>query len=301
MNTVLVVDDSVIDRRRVAGLLERSEPYAILYADDGTTALEQLQGHQVDVVLTDLTMPGMDGLALVKAMQAKYPHVPVVLMTSMGSEETAVQALRQGAASYVPKRRLATDLVRTVSSIIASGRADRVNSELLGHRTRIVSSFSVPPLLDLVTAVPAFVQRTLAEVWRCDPRELTNLGIAVEEALLNALYYGTLEISPKTRHAGDAELQAAVDQRVQAPPYRDRRIFVEVRVTPMQVTIVIRDEGPGFDTSTIPDPDDPTLLETTEGRGLRLMQTFMDQVTYNAAGNEVTLTSRRPRKRANAS
>ena len=56
---------------------------------------------------------------------------------------------------------------------------------------------------------------------------------------------------------------------------------------------VIRDEGPGFDPRELPDPTDPTNLERPSGRGLLLMRTFMDDVSYNDDGNQVTLIKRR--------
>ena len=59
-----------------------------------------------------------------------------------------------------------------------------------------------------------------------------------------------------------------------------------------QAVFVIRDDGPGFDPSTLPDPTDPEYLERPHGRGLMLMRTFMDEVTYNAAGNEVRMVKR---------
>jgi anti-sigma regulatory factor (Ser/Thr protein kinase) len=56
---------------------------------------------------------------------------------------------------------------------------------------------------------------------------------------------------------------------------------------------VIRDEGPGFDVATVPDPTDPENFTKPSGRGLLLIRTFMDEVKHNAAGNEITLVRRR--------
>ena len=56
---------------------------------------------------------------------------------------------------------------------------------------------------------------------------------------------------------------------------------------------MIRDEGGGFDVSSVPDPEAPGALEGEKGRGLSLMRTFMDDVTFNDAGNEVTMIKRR--------
>ena len=60
------------------------------------------------------------------------------------------------------------------------------------------------------------------------------------------------------------------------------------------MTYVIRDEGVGFDTSQLPDPTRPDTMLKAQGRGLFLIQAFMDEVEHNAAGNEIRLTKRAP-------
>jgi anti-sigma regulatory factor (Ser/Thr protein kinase) len=84
-----------------------------------------------------------------------------------------------------------------------------------------------------------------------------------------------------------------VQQRRQSSPYLDRRIHVQAKLSRESILFVIRDEGPGFDPRRLPDPTDPANLETVSGRGVFLMRTFMDEVIYNATGNEVTLIKRR--------
>ena len=111
MPSVLVVDDSAVDRRLAAGLLRNEGNWQVELAESAEQALARLAGSPVDLVLTDLRMPGMDGLALLKAIRLQYANLPVVLMTAEGSEDLAVEALRQGAASYVPKQQLAAMLV----------------------------------------------------------------------------------------------------------------------------------------------------------------------------------------------
>jgi len=59
------------------------------------------------------------------------------------------------------------------------------------------------------------------------------------------------------------------------------------------VTFIVRDEGPGFDPSALPDPTDPENLLKPCGRGVMLIRTFMDQVNFSAKGNEITMVKRR--------
>jgi len=67
---------------------------------------------------------------------------------------------------------------------------------------------------------------------------------------------------------------------------------VAVEITPQMGRFVIRDQGPGFDPTSLPDPTAPENLEKVSGRGLLLMRTFMDEVHFNEVGNEVVLIKR---------
>ncbi len=69
-------------------------------------------------------------------------------------------------------------------------------------------------------------------------------------------------------------------------------MFVAAEESRTGVTYAIRDEGPGFDPSTLPDPTDPANLERVSGRGLLLIHAFMDEVRHNPTGNEITMVKR---------
>ena len=107
----------------VQTLLLESTSLEVAFADDGQAALAQLAKELPDIIVTDLHMPNVDGLHLVQAVRREFPSVPVVLITGQGSEDLAVQALKAGAASYVPKRSLSAELVPTVMQVLALARA----------------------------------------------------------------------------------------------------------------------------------------------------------------------------------
>jgi DNA-binding NtrC family response regulator len=100
--TVLVVDDEVGMVTLLRNYLTR-EGYEIHTAPSGETALQLLEDHDCDVVLTDLRMGGMDGLALVRAIHATRPEIPVILMTAFGGIDTAIEAVKAGAYHFVAK------------------------------------------------------------------------------------------------------------------------------------------------------------------------------------------------------
>jgi CheY-like chemotaxis protein/anti-sigma regulatory factor (Ser/Thr protein kinase) len=291
--TLLIVDDSAIDRRLAGGLLETQLGCTTVYAADGKEALQQLAAQLPDLVLTDLQMPEMNGLQLAAAVKAEYPHLPVVLMTAQGSEEIAAQALRQGAASYVPKRRLAQDLVPTVQRILAGSLEDRAHNQLMHYLEASESVFVLANDLGLIKALVTHVQHKLRCLPLADETERLRVGLALEEALTNAYYHGNLEVGAGDGKADrQAHEQRAAERRFQAP-YRDRRIRVSAKICRDEAVFVVRDEGPGFDVSRLPTATDLLDVEHGAGRGVVLMRTIMDEVRYNDAGNEITLIKRR--------
>jgi CheY-like chemotaxis protein/anti-sigma regulatory factor (Ser/Thr protein kinase) len=292
--SILVVDDGVVDRRLASGLVQKRLGWKVMVAGNGAEALALLAKETPAVVLTDMQMPEMDGLELVEAVRSQYPHVPVVLMTAHGSEDLAIRALHAGAASYVPKKSLARDLAETLQQVVAATRTDRRQKRLLECVTRMETDFTLENDPALMPALVGHVKDYLCRLRFCDPNMQTRVGIALEEALLNGLYHGNLELSSDLRQQGDGqEYYRLAEERRGLAPYRERRLSVEVRMSPAQATFVVRDEGPGFDPTTLPDPTDPANLEKTTGRGLLLIRAFMDEVQHNAAGNEITLVKRR--------
>src|SRR5262249_26413862 len=293
MPSVLVVDDSTMDRHLAVGLLRKMPDWTVFEAIDGRDALAKLELHLPDLVVTDMMMPNMNGLELVSEVKEQYPLVPIILMTSQGSEEIAVEALQKGAASYVPKRLLASELVEVVDRVLTSSHEVRGRSRLMNRMSRYEYVFTLENELELVCAISSFLREEAIRLRLCSRSECLRLGVAIEEALLNAYYHGNLEISSKLREEDHRLYHEAAQSRSKQAPYRDRKIFVSVKISPTQAVYSIRDEGPGFDPALLPDPTDPANLDRPCGRGMLLMRTFMDNVIYNDRGNEVTLFKER--------
>jgi CheY-like chemotaxis protein len=287
-----VVDDSIVHRRVVGRIVEESCGYKIVYAKNGLEALAALQQQLPSVVLTDLHMPEMDGLALVENIRARYPLVPVVLMTSDGSEDIALQALRNGASSYIPKRSLEAELGTILPQVVAATKVIRHRHLGLDCLTYRKSHFRLAPSPALVPAVLVMLQEDLAGLQSWDETARLRMSMALKEALDNALYHGTLELGAALHQKDAPTLKELVAQRCQMRQYRDRGVYVQATLLPSEATFVIRDEGPGFNFAALPDPKDPANL-SKGSRGLLLIRTFMDNVLFNQSGNQITLIKRR--------
>src|SRR5262249_39716448 len=104
--------------------------------------------------------------------------------------------------------------------------------------------------------------------------------------------HGNLELTSEQREGDQEVYQQLIDERTGKEPFASRQLTVAIEITPSQGQFVIRDQGRGFDPAKLPDPTDPENLEKVSGRGLLLMRTFMDEVTFNDTGNEVTMIKR---------
>jgi len=99
---VLIVDDEPNLRKILAAQLARDD-YEVLLAEDGEQGLMLLRENHVDLVITDLKMPKVDGMALLKEAVREHPELPVVMITAHGTVDTAVEALKSGAFDYLTK------------------------------------------------------------------------------------------------------------------------------------------------------------------------------------------------------
>ena len=288
---VLIVDDSPVDATKAAGIVARTLGWRVERAADGKAALAAIARNRPAVVLTDLQMPELDGLGLVEHLHAQDPLLPVVLMTAHGSEEIAVEALRRGASSYVPKRNLGLHLAETLGLVVGAAAAGRQRQQLLADcLTESAETFVLPNDPAMLRPMVARLQDELASLGLVGEKRRLRAGVAFEEALTNALYHGNLEVSSDLRDGPDpgAYQRLAADRRT-IPPYRDRRIRVRTSLSRAAGSVTIEDEGPGFNPAKLPDPLDPENMGRACGRGLLLIRTFVDGVSFNPTGNAITL------------
>ncbi|NOX25343.1 MAG: sigma-54-dependent Fis family transcriptional regulator [Deltaproteobacteria bacterium] len=117
MHTILIVDDEPNYLIVISELLGE-EGFETITADNGSTALELAQKSDIDLLLTDMQMPGMDGFSLLEKIKFTKPNLPVIMITAYGEVEKAVRAMRQGAFSYITKPFNNDELVATIKKAL---------------------------------------------------------------------------------------------------------------------------------------------------------------------------------------
>jgi CheY-like chemotaxis protein len=287
----LVVDDSPTQALDLRQRLVRGG-FQVAIAANGCEALKAVARQVPDVLLTDLLMEEMDGLELVGRLRRHYPGLPVIVLTAEGSEESAIAALRAGAAGYVAKKNLGRDLYRMLENVLLHSRAARAEEQAAKHlmltRSRYVLGVDCSMLPPLIGRLQANMRRLKL----FDETQETQIGMALRESLANAIEHGNLEASSQLREDDECQYHRVLAERRQQSPYCDRRVFVAAEESRGGVTYSVRDEGPGFNPANLPDPTDPANLEKVSGRGLLLIHAFMDEVRHNPTGNEITMVKR---------
>ncbi len=283
-----MVDDDRSQAEEFAELL-RKTCSTVTLAHDGREALDVIRREVPDVVLTDLEMPGMSGLELVQAVRREFPRLAVILMTTAGGESAAAEALQHGAAGYVRKQSLAREVVRTLGSVLSIAKVLPQQQQVLECLQEEQLNFTLGNDPELVPPLIGYLEQVASLLHPGDQTERMRVGIALNEALLNAIHHGNLELSSELRQDDDRRYWDLGEQRRRQAPYENRRVHLHATLTRTQAIYVIKDEGPGFDVASVPDPADPANIERIGGRGLMMIRLFLDSVEHNRSGNEITL------------
>ena len=142
-NTMLVVDDHAIVCEGLRRVLEPlSGEWRILEAPNAFVALDLMRQQTIDLAIVDLSMPGMNGLDLVRRIKALYPHMPALVMSMYNEQQYARRAFKAGASGYLTKDSAAGELVTAVRKVLAGGAyvsadlAERMAQELSGKARR---------------------------------------------------------------------------------------------------------------------------------------------------------------------
>lgn len=294
MPNILLVEDSPTQAMQMKLLLE-SGGHEVNCCDDGTTALESLGSSTCELVVTDLELPMLNGLDLIKKMQSDFPQIPAVLVTGQGSERLAAEALRIGATAYVPKSMIDDMLLGTVEDVLGVTRTDRSYAELIDCTLENRLVFKLPNKMRLLMTAIDLTMQLAGGMKLLSGVDRYRVSVALQHAASNALYRGNLELSRQQWQQTSSEDTVAnaqdpiVESRLNESPYSGRSVHFDARLMRDLIRVVIRDEGPGFKVHELTSEDGPDAMHADQGRGLTMIRKFMDKVSFNDAGNEITM------------
>jgi DNA-binding NarL/FixJ family response regulator len=289
MTTILLVDHSQVDRRLAARRLESKSTWSVVPASSPEQGLEILGHLPCDLLIVSPAHCFEGATILIRRARDIDPEFPVVILSDRADETSGIARLCLHAQAYVCKHEINEVLVEEVEAVLRQQRERRLELNLWKRRISHKQEFAIE---NDTKYVPVLVGQLIDAVGAScgDSAARMKMSIALEEALLNAMIHGNLEVSSELRQREDDAFQKLVLARQRNPIYADRKVTVGVDVGSDRVEFSIADEGPGFDVDALPDPTREDRVHIPSGRGIMMMRTLMDEVRFNAQGNQVTLT-----------
>lgn len=269
---ILIVDDDAGMHELLQAMLG-SEDYVVDYAMSGQEALARLASSHYDLVLTDIRMPGIDGLTLLNRIKEDKPETKVIVMTAESTPQTVIRAISEKAFSYLGKPFTRPSLIDTVNSALCIA-VEPDDIVVISALSRWIS-LEVRCKLVIADRLSRFFRELNGEF---SPEERDSIATAFRELLMNAI-----------EHGGHSDPR----QKVNLSYIRTDRSII----------YYIRDPGEGFSFDELAHaaisntPEEPLghaeirdrLGIRPGGFGILLTKNFADELLYSEKGNEVML------------
>lgn len=293
MPVILHVDPSAEDREAIRSSFSNQEGWSVESASSYEEAGERLNLHPVDAVLSESDLGDGEWRDLLTKIRGRQWSTPVFIVSNSLSIESAAQAARDGAEMVFTKGSDVSEWLFPLECAIerANGRATRQSVE--NSLTEQTLQFVIDNEKGRVPHVVTLLVEQCDRFGLLDDRDRMRIQVALEEALLNSVIHGNLEVSSKLREMEGDLFDNAILERKGLEPYRSRRVTLIAEYTRELARFIIRDQGPGFDVDKVRNPTEDDAIELASGRGILLMKSFMDSIEYNDKGNEVRMVKRR--------
>lgn len=291
---ILVVDDEEVIISLLKDYLESLE-YEVTAVTSAEDAIHHLSnGRAIDLILSDINLPGMTGIELLKIARETKPEISVVLITGFKTLDYAISAIKHGAQDYITKPFDLTNVRRVIEKVLRRQNKAHLKKKIFEH-TRYFNIHLAIPTRDAEPGVLAdYFSKILLNSGFCDENEFNQYNLAFTEAFINALEHGNLELSSSIK--GDdfgmiSMFEELREQRMEDPAYGERTVSVSFEFRPEVFTLNITDEGPGFDWQQYVTRDHQFKEINTEshGRGFLIIRHIVDEVYFNKMGNSITL------------
>ena len=262
---VLVVDDDEDVRNTLSAILKelRLTPVAV---SDGVEGMKVINSQKIDLIITDLKMPKMDGFEFIQNARQVNANIPIAVISGFAEGKNVVEALSRGAYNFITK----PFTIREIENVIKRGlrlREFSLGTHRLTQGIKNVTEIELPNFTHLLPSAALYIVRECQ--WRGieDENILSNMSICIDELLNNALVHGN-----------------DMDEL--------KKIKIKLVFDQKEFSLSIEDEGQGFDYKKIlsafagKDPGLPTK------RGLFIVHYLMDELSFNEKGNIVTMVKR---------
>jgi CheY-like chemotaxis protein len=288
---ILVVDDSLTQLTLLAGMLQE-RGNTVMTANDGQEAVECLGKELPDLVVTDMQMPNVNGVELIKQMHSTCPLVPTILVTAFGSEELAAEALGTGAANYIAKDHIGSVLPEAAARVIRFAQANAECLDLKGALTRRSFDFTIDCLIERVEPLTCLLIRMLASMNVLHSSDRIRICEAIHYLLFYSIIHGNLEHPISDAPMSNAEAIALVSEKQSDPNTKhltERVVQLQIDVDQRAARFTVSHDGQNDGLLRAPLPGTPESFVSERGRGMMLMTSVMDEVRIDPSTFDVTL------------
>lgn len=285
--TILIADDND-DLRRLFFTASKSMGLKVLQAADGQEAYDIFIEKEPEIVVTDFDMPELNGIELIRKISMKSAETKTLLLTGVGNEQVAIDALECGAGHYLKKpvdlasfKRIVKEEVEDIlksRQVVDISQCLKKRNIKLKFKTDI---FKVPDIIAIL------VEKTEAYL---PSYEMLKVELGLSELITNAVEHGNLGITynEKSEALKENRLEQLYEEKLHSDGRQDKTVFVNFVMNDEYCEWRIVDQGDGFDWQKQPSPCMTDKLLCLHGRGIFISKIQFDSIEYEGKGNIVT-------------
>ncbi|MFO7868995.1 MAG: response regulator [Bacteroidales bacterium] len=284
---ILVVENDIVSRELFRVVLEK-EGYNCQFAEDGVEGLEIFNEFLPDLVISDIRMPRIDGISLLKRIRQVERNVIIIMVTAHGNEDVALEALESGANNYLKKpidlTKFRTQIAQYKSILDKRIRKLDVSNLIQAQELQI----SIDSDMDYIPILAEFLTQKIKHVF--SPSELINIELGISELLLNAIEHGNYNISPEEKKEAliNNTLTKLYIERKETAIKNNKKIHITYSQNKEYCEWIVKDEGKGFDWRKISHAHTNPISTGLQGRGVFISKLQFDDVQFLGNGNVVS-------------
>jgi DNA-binding response OmpR family regulator len=287
VNILIILQESLL-RTQIRQCIEE-QAHIAFEAENAADAINLFQQHKIEGVFGGLELGDMDGIELLKMFKSLNHYLPFVAISSEVDKDKILHSLNLGACDYITYPIHNISIHNSLNRIIQLNKDWKFSLYCLDNSISESRTLEISNDFEYINQIVEFITRNLPSYGIVEEKKLFAIKMALVEALNNAIFHGNLEVASELKREGFAVFREEAERRRSLLPFRDRRVHIHYEISRNSVKYIVRDEGAGFDYSSLPDPTMSENLLKESGRGIMIIMNFMDEVFWNKRGNEITI------------
>jgi anti-sigma regulatory factor (Ser/Thr protein kinase) len=214
----------------------------------------------------------------------------VLILTAYGNYRFAKEALNLGAIYFLEKPYEIEELEYVIQHKLYPWKfGDNVSIKIFEFVEYDERIFNIPSDLKYSHFVSSYIIERAVNIGVIDRSEMNKVGMAIYEAISNAVIHGNLEIPSILKDQSLTKFNEYLKERIRSPKWYNKKVKIISRITKKELFVSVEDEGKGFDVKKVFEEIQTPRIDLAYGRGILIMLNFMDIVQFNEKGNKVTM------------